>query len=44
MMATQDSNPNNDLEKRVNQLEERVDAFEAELNRLKGKLDSHYIE
>lgn len=33
-----------DLEKRMSQLEDRVAALEAEVNRLKSKLDSHYIE
>lgn len=44
MMATQTSILDKELEKRMIQLEERVDALETEINRLKSKLDSHYIE
>jgi uncharacterized protein YceH (UPF0502 family) len=33
-----------DFEKRIIQLEERIDVLESEVKNLKSKLDSHYIE
>lgn len=32
------------FEKRITQLEERVDALESEVKNLRSKLNSHYIE
>lgn len=44
MMVTQSSVADNKIEKRLSQLEKRVETLEEEISRLKGKLDSHYIE